>query len=192
MDPLQLLFSPVFGFLANKFRSIRAITLAACITYVGGNIIYSTLSLFPYDARYYMLLVCRFMVGISTGKLRGVQRWAKEWSCFAMQQPCQSGPGRNSQPMVQFLAHLCKCIQDLSKQIFLPLTAIAAPFRSYVAGATYQSERTSQLSILASAQSLGFILGPGIQAALTPLQCSDAVDEEGGPYFTIDMYTVPG
>ena len=71
MDPLQLLFSPVFGFLANKFRSIRAITLAACITYVGGNIIYSTLSLFPYDARYYMLLVCRFMVGISTGRLRG-------------------------------------------------------------------------------------------------------------------------
>ena len=69
MDPLQLLFSPVFGFLANKFRSIRAITLAACITYVGGNIIYSTLSLFPYDARYWMLLVCRFMVGISTGRL---------------------------------------------------------------------------------------------------------------------------
>ena len=60
----------MFGFLANKFRSIRAITFAACVTYVGGNVIYSTLSLFPYDARYYMLLVCRFMVGISTGMLR--------------------------------------------------------------------------------------------------------------------------
>ena len=68
VNPLgQLLFSPVFGFLANKFRSIRAITLAACITYVGGNVIYSTLSLFPNDSRYYLLLVCRFMVGISTG-----------------------------------------------------------------------------------------------------------------------------
>ena len=53
---------------------------------------------------------------------------------------------------------------------------------------------TSQLSILASAQSLGFILGPGIQAALTPLQCSDAAENagDGEPYFSIDMYTVPG
>jgi MFS family permease len=44
-------------------------------------------------------------------------------------------------------------------------TAIAAPFRSYIAGATYQSERTSHMSLLASFQSLGFILGPGIQGS---------------------------
>ncbi len=30
------------------------------------------------------------------------------------------------------------------------------------------------------------------QAALTPVQCSDAVDPTGGPYFAIDMYTLPG
>ena len=89
----------------------------------------------------------------------------------------------------------CTSLQNESGLIFpIPRTAIAAPFRSYVAGATYQSERTSQLSILASAQSLGFILGPGIQAALTPLQCSDAAENagDGEPYFSIDMYTVPG
>ena len=68
VNPLgQLLFSPVFGFLANRLRSIRLITLAACVTYISGNVIYSLLSLFAYDLRYPMLLLCRFMVGISTG-----------------------------------------------------------------------------------------------------------------------------
>ncbi len=70
VNPLgQLLFSPLFGFLANKFKSIRAITMVTCLMYVGGNVVYSTLSLWPEDTRYPMLLLGRFMVGVSTGPL---------------------------------------------------------------------------------------------------------------------------
>jgi ceroid-lipofuscinosis MFS transporter 7 len=61
--------------------------------------------------------------------------------------------------------------------------------RGYIAAATYVSERTTHMAILSAFQSLGFTLGPGIQAALTPLECTDPTDGQG---LTFDMYTVSG
>ena len=103
----------------------------------------------------------------------------------------------------------CNRFEVLLIHTFVLHTANSAPFRTYVAGATYQvsdigcarlkslhlivffqSERTTQMSLLSAMQSLGFIMGPGIQAALTPIQCAD-VDYEN-PYFAIDMYTISG
>ena len=61
--------------------------------------------------------------------------------------------------------------------------------RAYVASSTYTHERTTQMSISSSMQSLGFIVGPAIQAAITPLQCQAHDDVQ---YFAIDMYTLAG
>ena len=66
-----------------------------------------------------------------------------------------------------------------------------APFRAYIASATFTSERTKHLSILAAFQSLGMTVGPGIQAALTPLQCSPS-ESNLFPYFSVDMFSAAG
>ena len=69
------------------------------------------------------------------------------------------------------------------------MTANNANMRAYVASSTYTHERTTQMSISSSMQSLGFIVGPAIQAAITPLQCQS---HESDQYFAIDMYTLAG
>ena len=66
-----------------------------------------------------------------------------------------------------------------------------APFRAYIASATFASERTSHLSILAAFQGLGMTVGPAIQALLTPLKCSPNT-EDAFPYFSIDMFSSAG
>ena len=66
-----------------------------------------------------------------------------------------------------------------------------ANMRSYVASSTYQAERTTQMSISSSMQSLGFIVGPAIQAAITPLKC-EAIDDLSEPYFSVDMFSLAG
>ena len=67
-----------------------------------------------------------------------------------------------------------------------------ATVRSYIAAATFTSERTAQMSIASSFQSVGFTLGPGIQAALTPLQCTDIKAQSSSQYISFDMYTSAG
>ena len=57
-----------------------------------------------------------------------------------------------------------------------------------MAQATYNEERTPQLSMLAAAQSVGIIFGPLIQSALTAVGCEDHTGEDR--YFTIDTYTL--
>lgn len=57
-----------------------------------------------------------------------------------------------------------------------------------MAQATYNEERTPQLSLLAAAQSVGIIFGPLIQSALTAVGCED--HEGDDRYFTIDTYTL--
>ena len=47
------------------------------------------------------------------------------------------------------------------------------------------------LSILAAFQGLGMTVGPGIQAALTPLKCSPS-NEDDFPYFSVDMFSSAG
>ena len=61
--------------------------------------------------------------------------------------------------------------------------------RGYIAASTYVSERTTHMAILSAFQSIGFVVGPGIQAALTPIKCGDL---SGGPTISFDMFTVAG
>ena len=66
-----------------------------------------------------------------------------------------------------------------------------ATIRSYVASATFMSERTSQMAMIQSYQALGFLIGPGIQAALTPLGCAEPRGEDEA-YVSFDMFTATG
>ena len=47
------------------------------------------------------------------------------------------------------------------------------------------------MAMVQSAQALGFLIGPGIQAALTPLQCGEPRDPKDS-YITFDMFTSTG
>ena len=69
---------------------------------------------------------------------------------------------------------------------------ISTSLRSYIAAATFTSERTAQLSMSLSFGSVGTTLGPAISAALTPLQCTDINTQESSQYFSFDMYTSVG
>ena len=62
-------------------------------------------------------------------------------------------------------------------------------FRAYIAGSTFSNERTKYLSIAAAFQTLGMTVGPGLQAALSPLQCSEPSIES---YISLDMFTTAG
>ena len=64
-----------------------------------------------------------------------------------------------------------------------------ACFRAYIAGSTFSNERTKYLSIAAAFQTLGMTVGPGLQAALSPLQCSEPSTES---YISLDMFTTAG
>ena len=68
-------------------------------------------------------------------------------------------------------------------------TANQAPVRAYIAGATFKQERTFHLSILSLFQTVGFMIGPAIQAALTPIGCSAAYTPGE---VRVDMYTITG
>lgn len=67
-------------------------------------------------------------------------------------------------------------------------SANIAVCRSYVSAATTLKERTSSVSMMSLAQVLGFVIGPALQAAVTPL------GTEGFLFmgFTINMYTASG
>ncbi len=62
--------------------------------------------------------------------------------------------------------------------------------KSYIATATYPDERTGALAKNSGFQSLGAVVGPLLQAAVTPLQCSDKVDQD--TYIDLDLYTACG
>ncbi|XP_003706792.1 CLN7/MFS domain-containing 8 [Megachile rotundata] len=67
-------------------------------------------------------------------------------------------------------------------------SANIAVARSYLSAATKFAERTHAVSMVSLAQVLGFVVGPGLQAAVTPLG-------ENGFYFInlpINMYTMTG
>ena len=73
--------------------------------------------------------------------------------------------------------------------LLLLLLGLNSAGRYYVASATLISERTTHIAILSLFQTLGFIMGPGIQAALTPLK-QYVIGAEGEVFF--DMYTSTG
>lgn len=68
-------------------------------------------------------------------------------------------------------------------------SANIAVCRSYISAATTIKERTKSVSMMSFAQVLGFVIGPALQAAVTPL------GTEGFLFlntFTINMYTASG
>lgn len=62
--------------------------------------------------------------------------------------------------------------------------------RSYLSAATRLSERTHAVSMVSLAQVLGFIIGPGLQALVTPLGRQGYVWLWGGMH--MNMYTASG
>lgn len=74
------------------------------------------------------------------------------------------------------------------------VTANIAPYRMYIAKTTTIEERAGKLGYLSLAQLLGFIVGPAIQSALSPI--GEKPLGEGpisdDPTFHFDMYTACG
>ena len=68
-------------------------------------------------------------------------------------------------------------------------TANQAPIRAYIAGATYNSERNNHFAILSLFQTLGFMVGPALQALLTFLECSESYRPG---QLQLDQYTATG
>ena len=81
--------------------------------------------------------------------------------------------------------------QNWNKSPLFFVSGNIATIRSYVASATFMSERTSQMAMIQSYQALGFLIGPGIQAALTPLGCAEPRGEDEA-YVSFDMFTATG
>ena len=65
----QMIFSPIFGLMADKLNSIRLVSLICCITFSLGNLFYANISVVPKTlgsiplARMYALILARFIVG---------------------------------------------------------------------------------------------------------------------------------
>lgn len=71
----------------------------------------------------------------------------------------------------------------------LIILAINAAARAYVSKVTTLSERTTHVALLSLFQTLGFIIGPALQSALTPIGEKEIGDES---QFVFDMYTATG
>ncbi len=69
------------------------------------------------------------------------------------------------------------------------IPAINAAARAYVSKVTTLEERTTHIALLSLFQTIGFVIGPGIQAALTPIG-DGPIDEES--VVVVNMYTATG
>ena len=71
----QMIFSLLFGLLADKLGKVRPVNLLCAGTFIAGNAMFSLISLVPQNAlgaehpRTWSLFVVRFIVGIGTGKI---------------------------------------------------------------------------------------------------------------------------
>ena len=65
-----------------------------------------------------------------------------------------------------------------------------APNRLYVAKATKASERMTHISLLSLFQTLGFVLGPAMQSALSPIGEKSEISLDST--FHLDMYAACG
>ena len=66
---------------------------------------------------------------------------------------------------------------------------INATARAYISKVTTLEERTTHVALLSLFQTLGFIMGPAIQAAVTPIgEKTISAD----PTVVLDMYTITG
>ncbi len=68
----QMIFSPLFGILADRLGQVRIVAMTCAATFLVGNVMYSLVSLVPEDAaglhmpRLWFLLFTRFVVGVGT------------------------------------------------------------------------------------------------------------------------------
>lgn len=77
------------------------------------------------------------------------------------------------------------------------IVANIAVARSYLSAATLVEERTRAVGVVSLAQVLGFVVGPALQAAATPLGPGAAYPPVGagvgaGDVLRLDMYTAAG
>ena len=86
------------------------------------------------------------------------------------------------------------CLHRLKTQYFplfcILITANIAPNRLYIAKATKPSERMTHISLLSLFQTLGFVLGPAMQAALSPIGEKSEISLDST--FHVDMYAACG
>jgi MFS family permease len=70
----QMLFSPLFGIIADRMGRIRVVSMVCAATFCTGSAFYSLISLIPQEAdglhkpRVWATLTARFIVGIGTGQ----------------------------------------------------------------------------------------------------------------------------
>jgi MFS family permease len=70
----QMIFSPIFGYICDHLGSIRIVSLTSSVIFSLGHLFYSSIALIPksvgsiIQARFYAIMVARFLVGIGTGK----------------------------------------------------------------------------------------------------------------------------
>lgn len=62
----QLFFSPLLGFLGNKFGSIRILSILSTLVLATGFVLYACVSALPGPRRWY-LFAARFLIGAAAG-----------------------------------------------------------------------------------------------------------------------------
>jgi ceroid-lipofuscinosis MFS transporter 7 len=62
----QLFFSPLLGYLGNKFGSIRLLSILSTLILTAGFVLYACVSALPAPRRWY-LFAARFLVGAAAG-----------------------------------------------------------------------------------------------------------------------------
>ena len=171
----QLLFAPLFGALADKIGAIRPLAITCSIIFIAGTLLYSLLSLVPRSfgslkqARYVAMLISRFIVGMGLGK-------------------CWSSPKIN---ITYSIISFCLYFTYITLKLSYLLVAILATYRLYVSKATYPKERTTHIALLHMFQNIGFLVGPALQAALSPIgEGSGKMPITSGFHF--DMYSACG
>ena len=74
-------------------------------------------------------------------------------------------------------------------ELYFIFLAINASARAYISKVTTVRERTHHTALFSLFQTLGFVIGPAVQAALTPIGDSE-IDAESTVVF--NMYTATG
>ena len=60
---------------------------------------------------------------------------------------------------------------ECSLEMTILISALLSVARVYISGATFMSERTTHMALFSLAQTLGFIMGPGIQVSKMNKMC---------------------
>lgn len=149
-----MIFSPLFGWWANKLPSIRIPFIISLIIFCAASALYSSLDFIENNVKYWML-IARFFVGVSSANIV---------ICRSYLSAATTLEERTKAVSILTLA------QTLGRLFFLLFL-------------------TSTLIILLTFLILGFIFGPSLQGAFTPLGSNGFVFLK---IFHINMYTAPG